>query len=77
MAKGAEPPQDRRDQPAHQRPVAIGKTFQPGMRRSAVELLIERAMLVQDAIEDVGCDPPRRKAGRYYRRRAEGEAFEP
>ena len=65
MPKGAEPPQDGRDQPSHQRAVAIGKTFQAGMSRGAVELLIERAMLVQDAIENIGRDPPRREAWRF------------
>ena len=35
------------------------------MGGGAIELLIKCAMFVQDAIEDVGCDPPRRKAGRF------------
>ena len=67
MAQGAEPPQDRSDQPAHQGPIAIGEAFQSGMGGRAIELFIECTMLVQDAVENVGCDPPRRKAWRFSR----------
>src|SRR5579859_674524 len=69
MAKRAQPPQDGCDQPAHQSAVAIGKTFQSGVGGSAVELLVERAALVQDAIENVGRNPPRRKTW-YFRRQS-------
>ena len=69
MTQRAQPPQDGRDQPAHQRAVAVGKTFQSGVGGGAVELLVERAALVQDAIENVGRDPSRRKT-RYFRRQS-------
>ena len=60
MAERAEPPQDGRHQPAHQRAVAIGERLQSGMRAGAVELVIEGAMLVQHAVENIRRDPPRR-----------------
>jgi hypothetical protein len=67
MAQSAQPPQNRCDQPAHQGAVAVGKAFQSGMGGCAVELFIKRAMLVQDAVEDVSRYPPRRKAWRFSR----------
>jgi hypothetical protein len=33
----------------------------------AIELLVERTSLVQDAIENVGRDPPRRKTWHFRR----------
>jgi hypothetical protein len=30
------------------------------MRGGAVELLVERPVLVQHAVKNIGCDPPRR-----------------
>ena len=65
MAQRAQPPQDGGDEAAHQRPIAIGKTFQSGMGGRAIELFVEGAMLVQHAVENVSCDPPRREAGRF------------
>ncbi len=68
MPERAEPPQNRRHQPAHQRAVAIGKRFQGRMRAGAVELIVKRAMLVQDTVQNVRGDPPCRKTrhfGRY------------
>src|SRR5258708_6487516 len=62
MAEGAEPAQNRRHQPPHQRAVAIGERLQPGMRGGAVELVVERAVLMQDAVEDIRRDPARREA---------------
>ncbi len=63
MAEGAEPAQNRRHQPPHQRAVAIGERLQPGMRGGAVELVVERAVLMQDAVEDIRRDPARRETG--------------
>ena len=63
MAERAEPPQDRRHQPPHQRAVAIGQRLQSGMGGGAVELFVERAVLVQHAVENIRCDPPRRETG--------------
>ena len=63
MAERAEPPQDRRHQPPHQRAVAIGQRLQSGMRAGAVELLVERAVLMQHAVENIRRDPPRRETG--------------
>ena len=65
MTERAEPPQDRRHQPPHQRAVAIGERLQSGMRACAVELVVEGAMLVQHAVENVGRDPPRRETGHF------------
>ncbi|MHC2330714.1 hypothetical protein ACVIW0_000003 [Bradyrhizobium sp. USDA 4454] len=67
MAERAELAQDGRDQPAHQRAIAIGERFQAGMRAGAVELIVERAVLVQHAVEDVGCDAARRETGDFGR----------
>ena len=67
MAERAEPPQNRRHQPPHQRAVAVGKRFQGRMRARAVELVVERAVLVQDAVENVGGDPPCRQTGHFGR----------
>jgi hypothetical protein len=35
------------------------------MRAGAVELLVERPVLVQHAIKNIRCDPPRRKTGHF------------
>jgi hypothetical protein len=67
MAERTEPPQNRRHQPPHQRAVAIGKSFQRRMRARAVELFVERAMLVQDAVQNVGGNPPCRETGHFGR----------
>ena len=51
-----------------QRAVAIGKRFQRGMRARTIELVVERAMLVQDAVQNIRGDPPCRETrhfGRY------------
>ena len=63
VAERAEPPQDRRHQPPHQGAVAIGERLQSAMRAGALELLVQRPMLMQHAVEDIGCDPPRREPG--------------
>ena len=60
MAERPQPPQNRRDQTPHQGAVAIGKTFQSGMCGGAIELFVERAVLMQNAIENIRRDPPRR-----------------
>ena len=67
MAERAEPPQDRRHQPPHQCAVAIGQRLQSGMGRRAVELIVEGAMLVQHAVEDVSRDPPCGETGHFGR----------
>ncbi len=63
MSECAQSAQDRRHQPAHQRAIAIGKRFQPGMRAAAFKLLVEGPVFVQHAVEDVRRNPPRREAG--------------
>ena len=65
MAERAEPPQNRRHQPPHQGAVAIGERLQSGMRGGAIELLVERPVLVQHAVKNIRCDPPRRKTGHF------------
>ena len=70
MAERAEPAQDGRHKTAHQRAVAVGQRFQRGMRAGAVELVVERALPVQHAVDNVGRDSPCREAG--YVRAGEG-----
>jgi hypothetical protein len=65
MAERSEPAQDGGHQPPHQRAVAIGERLQGGMGGSAVEMIIESAMLVQDAVQNVSRDPPRRETGDF------------
>ena len=65
MAERAEPPQNGRHQPPHQRAVAIGERLQSGMGGGAVELVVERAVLVQHAVENIRRDPPRRETGHF------------
>jgi hypothetical protein len=65
MAERAEPPQDRRHHPAHQGAVTIGQRLQSGMGAGAVKLVVEGAVLVQHAVENVGCDPARRETGHF------------
>jgi hypothetical protein len=67
MAERAEPPQNRRHQPPHQRAVAIGQRLQAGMRAGTVELVVEGALLVQYAVENISRDPSRREAGHFGR----------
>jgi hypothetical protein len=35
------------------------------MRAGAIELIVKRAVLVQHAVDDVCCDPSRRKTGHF------------
>ncbi len=65
MAKGSQSPQDRCHQPAHQRAVAIGEAFQSGMSGGAIELFVEGAVLVQNAVKNVSRDPPRCKTWHF------------
>ena len=67
MAERAEPPQDGRDQPPHQRAVAVGQRFQSGMGAGTVELVVEGAVFMEDAIENVGRDSPRGETGNFGR----------
>ena len=65
VAQGAEPAQNGRDQAPHQGAIAIGKRLQSGMRGAAIELLVECPPLVQHAVKNIRCDPPRRKTGHF------------
>jgi len=38
------------------------------MSAAAVELVVERAVLVQHAVDDVSSNPPRRETGHFGRR---------
>jgi hypothetical protein len=67
MTERAEPAQDGRNQPAHQRAVAIGERLQGRMGGRPVELVVEGAVLVQHAVQDIGGDPPRRETGHFSR----------
>ena len=64
MAQRTETAQYRRRQGAHQRPVAIRQSSKIGMRCAIFELLIQGPATAQHAIEDVGGDSARGKAGR-------------
>ena len=78
MAQRAEPAQHGRDQAAHQRAVAVGERGEAGMRARAVELLVERPVAAQHAVEDVGGDPARgeaRRLGQQVARRVRLLAF--
>ncbi len=59
MAERSQPPQNRRHQATHQGAVAIAEILQSGMRGGAIELFVERAVLMQNAIENIRRDPPR------------------
>ena len=64
MPQRAEAAQHRRHQGAHQRPVAIRQSCKIRIGRAVVELLVERPASSQHAVEDLGGDPARGKAGR-------------
>jgi len=65
MAERAEAAKDGCDQPPHQCAVTVGERLQSGMGAGSVELVIKRAVLVQDAVDDVGSNPPRRETGHF------------
>jgi hypothetical protein len=46
------------------------------MRRAVLELLVERPAAAQDAVEDIGGDAPRGKAGRVNAGRARDHALD-
>ncbi len=68
VAERAEPAQHGGHQAPHQRAVAVGQRLQSGMGTAAVELIVERAVLVQHAVDDVGGNPSCRKAWHFGRR---------
>ena len=45
----------------------IGQRFQPGVGAGALKLVVQRAALVQHAVQDIGRNPPRREAGNFGR----------
>jgi hypothetical protein len=65
MPERAEPPENRRHQPPHQGAVTVGERLQAGVGARTVELIVEGAMLVQHAVENIGRDPPRGEAGDF------------
>ena len=65
LPQRAEPPQHGGDKAAHQRAVAVGEPGQTGMGGLAGELLVERDLPPQDAVEDVGGDPSGGEAGDF------------
>ena len=65
MTERAEPPENRRHQAPHQGTVAVGERLQAGMGARAVELIVEGAMLVQHAVENISRDPSRGEAGHF------------
>ena len=69
VAQGAEPPQHGRGEPAHQRAVAVGERGQAGMGGLAGQLLVERGLAPQDAVENIGGDPSGGEAGDFRLRR--------
>ena len=67
-AQRAETAQHGRDQPAHQRAVAVAQGLHCGMRGRTVELIVQRAAPHQHVVDDVGSDPARGKSRRVGRR---------
>jgi hypothetical protein len=67
-AQRAEATQHGRDQPSHQRAVAVAERLHRRMCGCAVELVVQRASPQQHVVDDVGCDPARGKARRIGRR---------
>ena len=65
VAQGAEPPQHGGGEPAHQRAVAVGEPDQAGMGGLAGQLLVERDLPPQHAVENVGGDPSGGEAGDF------------
>ncbi len=65
MPKRSKPAQNRRDEAPHQRAIAIGQQLQARMGTDTVELVVERALLVQDTIENIRRDPPRRETRHF------------
>src|SRR3954452_22067839 len=59
----------------YQRPVAIRQSSKIGMRCAIFELLIQGPAAAQHAIEDLGGDPARGKAGRINSGCARGHAL--
>jgi hypothetical protein len=64
MTQRTETAQYRRHQGAYQRPVPIRQSSKIGMRCAIFELLIQGPAAAQHAIEDLGGDSARGKAGR-------------
>ncbi len=56
VSQRAEPAYDCRRQRPHQRAVAIGQGREIGMRRLVLELLVERPLAPQHAVQHVGGD---------------------
>ena len=65
MPQRAEPAQNRGDQAAHQRAIAVGQRGEAGVSGAAGQLLVERNLLAQHAVDDVGGDPAGGKAGDF------------
>ena len=65
VPQGAEPPQHGGGEPAHQSAVAVGERGEAGMRGLAGQLLVERDLPPQDAVENVGGDPSGGEAGDF------------
>ena len=63
MAQRAEPAQRGRDQRTGERPIAVGEAGKPGIGAGAIELLIERAMLPQHAVKNIGRNAPGSETG--------------
>ncbi len=39
--------------------------FNPRMGAGAIELFVKRAMLLEHAVDNIRCDPPRRETGHF------------
>ena len=63
MPQCPEAPERGRDQHAHERAIAVGKRGQGRMRVLAAEMIVERAMMAQHAVEDVDGDAAGGEAG--------------
>src|ERR1017187_7366073 len=65
VVEGTKTPQHGGSEPAHQRAVAVGEGDQAGMGGLAGQLLVERDLPPQDAVENVGGDPSGGEAGDF------------
>jgi hypothetical protein len=61
VSERAKSAQNGRHKAPHQGAVAIGKRFQSRMRGGAIQLFVQRAVLMQHAIENIRGDPARRE----------------
>ena len=63
-AQGSKPAQHGRDQPPHQRAVAVAQRLDRRMRGCAIQLVVQRAVAQENVVDDVRSDAARRESRR-------------